>query len=57
MNTLQQQREAFKQRLAKQPVFKRNIVNHNVQNNNSSTNKLHNKIFDARKIQKKPSNV
>jgi len=53
MNTLQQQREAFKQRLAKQPVFKRNIVNHNVQNNNSSTNKLHNKIFDARKIQKK----
>ncbi|ORX60821.1 transcription initiation factor IIE, beta subunit [Piromyces finnis] len=58
MNSLQQQQREFKQRLAKQPIFKRNIINHNTTNNNNSStsnnSKLHNKIFDARKIQKKP---
>lgn len=57
MSSLQQQRAAFKAKLASQPTFKRNIIHQNIQNNNTNnvSNKLHNKIFDARKIQKKQS--
>jgi transcription initiation factor TFIIE subunit beta len=59
MNSLEQQRKAFKARLIKQPIIKRNIVHRNEPSNAHSVtnfeNKLHNKIFEARRMQKKQS--
>jgi len=61
MNSLEQQRKAFKARLIKQPIIKRNIVHRNEPSNAHSVtnfeNKLHNKIFEARRMQKKQCKI
>ncbi|ORX77317.1 transcription initiation factor IIE, beta subunit [Anaeromyces robustus] len=57
MSSLQQQLEASKQkrRLASQIVVKRTVTHTNSNNNSNNFNKLHNKIADANRIQKKPN--
>jgi len=58
MNSLQKQSAAFKARRAAQPIFKRPIINRNAQNNsNTEANKLHNKIFEARRLKNKACNI